>query len=173
MEPVDTNAPETVSKYYWVNSSSTSTMDADDCSFANSVCTPANQPSLASVLSWAQLDPGPSYDVYYKTTVTPTYGFRQSAPAITNIQDHGYQVYPNPTEDELTVTNTVTTNPPTAYNIIDVAGRAMLNGTLSPASPSGQKSNTTIDVSTLVPGTYVIRLYNNNTTIGNTLFVKN
>ncbi len=145
MEPIDTTHPDTIAfpyNYYWVNSSNTTPIDATDCNFASAACTPVNDPGLAVILTWAAYD-GMNNNVYYKDNAA--YGYKHAPTAVTNVQQQGWQVYPNPAVNALMVNSTGAANAATGYQVLDMAGRGLLQGAL-------QKDVTTIDVSLLTPG---------------------
>ncbi len=74
------------------------------------------------------------------------------------------RVYPNPTNDHLTVENPAS-NSADRYSIKNVLGQIVLDGNLV----SGEQD---IDVSHLVEGNYIISVYKGGIQSGNTMFVK-
>jgi hypothetical protein len=60
-----------------------------------------------------------------------------------------YQVYPNPTSSEITITSDKFTNEP--YTLFDQMGRTVSSGTLA-------GTNTTISLSTLSKGIYILKV---------------
>ncbi len=112
---------------YWVNSSTSSgtgtPLDAASCHYANAVCAAPNNPNSFVFYAWAFNNSG-IYDVDYKFPL-PAYDFRQSTSSVKNIQEHGWQVYPNPATNELIVNNMGSTDAANEYYVIDMAGRML------------------------------------------------
>jgi hypothetical protein len=123
----------------------------------------ANFATANSLYAWAQQKSATAYFVDYKLTDF-TYSFRQAPSTVNQITGQGWQVYPNPAANTLTVNNAAAANAAARYQIIDMAGRAALNGSL--------QSITNIDVSLLAPGVYIIKMYNDYGVRGQAVFVK-
>ncbi len=157
--------------YYFVNSLTTSSggltiapqaMNAYG-TYASAICTPANYEVYGNytLVTWAQQS-GTGYDIKYKESTVP-FAFRTAPSSVGAVQAGKWRVYPNPATDDLVVAaeNSQTA---TVYNIADMAGRTLLQGTLLQQTAG-------IAVSTLPPGTYLLRLDGNGST-WQSLFVK-
>ena len=170
MEPINsTGSTVTVSnKCYWVDNDAGSLtgIDAASCNYANSVSAPANDIQLASIYAWAFYD-GSNDNVDYKLT-NATYSFKEapSGTATINVFEHGWQVFPNPATNELTVNSAAGVNADMKYQVMDMAGRTALTGSIQGRSQQ-------IDVSMLAAGTYILKMYKGESDDGHAVFVKN
>jgi len=175
VEPVNMADPYALASgdYYWVNSTTTTTtgtnINAAVCNYANAVSAYENYPSAGyAAYAWAFQDPSTNkYTVHYKYPTSSTYAFRQGTTAVTTGNTGGgkWQVYPNPATNELAVSNAAGSRAATGYLIVDMAGRTALQGSLH----GGQNP---IDVSGLVPGTYVLKVSEQGNDDGQAIFVK-
>jgi len=157
-----------------VNSTTTTTtgtnINAAACNYANAVSAYANFPAGGyAAYAWAFMNTSTSrYEVHYKyPTIGSPYAFRQGTTEVTtgNTGAGKWQVYPNPATNELGVSNAAGNAAATGYLIMDMAGRTALQGSLH----GGQNP---IDVSRLVPGTYVLKVSQQGNDDGQAIFVK-
>jgi hypothetical protein len=94
------------------------------------------------------------------------FGYELSAP--TGIEEIGndlFSVYPNPVSDIVTV-NYKGVEKNTTYVIYDLAGKVVLTGTI-------QNENTSVNVSSIASGSYLLDIFSNNASIGKKLIIKN
>lgn len=93
--------------------------------------------------------------------------FRQSPamPAAPNAQPVKWKVFPNPASDLLTITNGTGADEATHFRITDMEGCMAMEGRMT-----GGRMN--INIHNLVPGSYMVELYNGDHSCGNTVFVK-
>jgi len=165
MEPVDYQNPQQLytgpNDYYWASENGAATTTTS-YNFASSVSSPCNNPTGQSMIAWAYPQPplGNSL-IEYKITPYP-YSFRPSAPTAAGTVNTGseWSLYPNPAEGQLMIGNAGSNS---RYEVTDMAGRAALDGSLQ----NGQ-----INIHTLPPGTYILKLYAGDMDDGKKLFVK-
>ncbi len=137
----------------------------------NAISTPCNNPADQTLCTWSlfNITSGLS-DVYYKTSLyNPSpgsngYSYKHSKPAlISNTTTPQWQVYPNPA-----TVNIIVNNPSTQeghYEVTDLLGRTVLQGNLQPNMQS-------IDIKSLMPGSYIINMYQGGERAYNSVFVK-
>lgn len=135
--------------------------------YLNAISTPCNNTADLTLVTWAWFDPGAMISrVFYKAThygpPNPNgYQFRQAGtPAATTQAD--WKVFPNPATTTLNIVNPGEAG---RYEVTDVLGRNVLSGELAAGSQS-------IDVLSLMPGTYNIAMYKGNERACNQSFVK-
>ncbi len=93
------------------------------------------------------------------------FGYELSAP--TGIDELGkdlFSIYPNPTSEVITV-NCKGLEKKTTYTIYDLAGKVVLNGTI-------QNENTSVNVSSIASGSYLLDVLSNGTSLGKKLIIK-
>jgi len=79
---------------------------------------------------------------------------------------NGWSVYPNPARDQLYLAHS-SNSQPYKYSIVDVAGRILQSGQLA-----SNVSTSLIDLSSLAPSAYIIRLYSGEKSEGQVRFIK-
>lgn len=173
MEPINLSNPWQVlanTYYYWINSQSSPLPYTTDGYgvYANAVAGPSNNPyEINVVYAWAFYNSSSTtYDVDYKIPSPGVYSFKHGLPSsISNIHANGWSVFPNPATNMITVQGVTSFNSQSQYHILDVTGRQFLEGSLNDKA-------TNIDVSSLIPGTYVIKITGESNVYGDLLFVK-
>jgi len=90
----------------------------------------------------------------------------QPTPAVQNAQSLKWKVFPNPAGSLLTIINGTGTEKATRYQVTDIVGSEVTAGTVTGSSQD-------VNIGGLVPGSYIIQLYNGNHSCGSSLFVKN
>lgn len=94
------------------------------------------------------------------------FGYELSAPTgIEELGNYLFAVYPNPMSDLVTVNYKGVGNK-TTYGVYDLAGKIVLSGTV-------QNENTTVNVSSLASGSYLLDVLSNGKSVGRKLIIKN
>jgi len=170
MEPVTLGAPQQLinppNYYYWVSEAPGSTEKTTN--YANSVSAQCNHIEGFLLEAWANEYSGTDEQIEYKVSPTgpATYSFRQAAPAsVPNEAMVAWSLYPNPAENYLIISNAASNGKTTEYEVTDMPGRTVLHGTV-------QGSSQVIDIGSLAPGTYIMKLYKDDEAGGQALFVK-
>ena len=137
------------------------------------ISTPCNKPADLTLCTWSFFLVNPfthCSEVYYKPTnynSTPGsngYAFRHTKPAsVANTTAQPWQVYPNPATVSLTVNNPGTKAG--RYDVIDMLGRTVLQGSLQPGAQS-------IDINAQISGKYIINMYLDEVRAYNAVFLK-
>ena len=176
MVPIEVRAPtvivpdpSTVQNYFLVNT--TYPEDMASANYGNAVSTPVNNVVDTATNTWAIYNPGSgNYEIYYKhtpNTLTGTgYAYKHPSGAATLPKAVDMiQVYPNPANDHITISN------PTGvaadrYTVTDMLGRHMAGGSMVTGS-------NTVAVERYAPGDYVLTLYKSGGECGSHVFTKN
>jgi len=172
MEAVNYGTPSTYvsSDYWWVSEGNGhGTMTSTSSNYASSVSAPSNNPPGDNLVAWVYPNGLGGTQVEYKLTgSSPSYAFRQSAPvsAAPTTGSGEVMVYPNPAQGQLMISTGGAMNTTYDYDITDVLGRSLLHGSIN-------GNNAAIDVSMLIPDTYIVKMYDRNNSIAQKLFVKN
>lgn len=175
MEPLPFAASTTYfnNQVYWVDSTpggSLYAIPAQGCSYSNAVAGAPDDPTQPLTYAWAYYN-GSNYEVDYKQTTFVQSGgnpaFRQTPAHVNKNNQNSWQLYPNPATDLLTVSNGTGGCAVIAYIIMDVTGRSVQNGSMANGNMN------IIDVSNLLPGTYLLKMYSGNEENWHTMFVKN
>jgi hypothetical protein len=95
------------------------------------------------------------------------FGYELTNPvtSINELNHDLFSVYPNPVSDLVTV-NYKGVEKNTTYVIYDLAGKVVLTGTI-------QNENTSVNVSSIASGSYLLDILSNSATIGKKLIIKN
>ena len=137
--------------YYWVSDGHGSLVTRSaGGNYANGVSSACNSVGYNSFSAWAYPDGLGGYNVRYKTAPY-IYAYRQASPVSTNLTT-GWQVYPNPTNNYLTIDNPAGASALASFTITDVLGQTVLNGSLAPGSNG-------IYLSLLKPGLYSLQTH--------------
>ncbi len=94
------------------------------------------------------------------------FGYELTVP--TGIDELGqdlFSVYPNPISDIITI-NYKGLEKRTIYNVYDLTGKVVLSGTI-------QNENTTVNVSSIASGSYLLDVVSNGISVGRKLIIKN
>ncbi len=108
----------------------------------------------------------------YTVRVTDTFGctgisagYILSDLAVGNTTGNQLQVYPNPANNVIVISNAAGTSITGQYFITDVPGKTVLQGTMNSAAQQ-------VDISTLAPGNYILKVISENGMSKNELFIK-
>ena len=175
MEPIPTSSNSLAfGNYYWVNGVRTLCCGGSSYAppagidgyntYANAVATAPNYMAVWPVYTWVQhVAATPAYQVYYKIPAPGVFDFKPAPSSVATVAEQDWQLYPNPTADELGVV--LEPGAATAYSITDMTGRELRKGTITGTSA-------TISTGTLAAGTYLLQLYKESADAGKKLFVK-
>lgn len=177
MEAIDRTTSYTLNpnSYYCVDSVGVVPVSTSDSwlpsNWSISISSPVNwntSDTSLNLFMWANITAGGDATEYKLSTAGSTLAFRQGAISATpQGQTQRWEVYPNPATETLTISNSAGNNAPTQYSITDMAGRAVLNGSLSVGSA------TAIDICAFTPGSYIIEMLNGKSSCGTVKFIKN
>lgn len=112
---------------------------------------------------------GTDYDIYRKTSNPVTTGYSyKGATSVNELTENKLQVYPNPASDKLIINGSdsddLTAN---RFEIVDVTGRTVQSGEFR-----NEKENTIL-INSLIPGAYILNLYNKDIRAEHMRFIKN
>lgn len=152
-------APSSALDYFEVNL----LYPATSSNYANAVSTPCNNVSDTSLVAWTN-----SGTIWYKRSgfAGPSgYAYKTQPAAVPADSKVGMlTIFPNPSNDNLSVSNPASTNAD-QYNIKNILGQPVMSGSL-------KEGDQHLDISSLANGTYIISAYRDDALVSHTVFVK-
>jgi Domain of unknown function (DUF4397)/Secretion system C-terminal sorting domain len=106
---------------------------------------------------------GPAFGLYAVTAAGgPMIALPEGVLSVNEFEKNNFAIFPNPTKNYIQVTGDWSQN--LAYTVVDTNGRVVLKGDLS--------SDKTIDTDTLAQGLYILNLFQNNSVVNSSKFIK-